>query len=253
MLYLGMIKLPWYLKNIFPRSRAGGVLDEIFFNSKGGIVKYYDSDLALVQTVSNRDLIQELGVVKEDYETCKLMEGYYAIRYLGERPPRFWGDTRLTASLIEKSCGISINRIRFASVASRIREGAALDDIVSLYVEIPAILGEIKEKTVKKLPAPYVCHIRPIRIERATENKDTNTFDFIRLEYVLYTDVKKEDVLKDVREHTRKYVDCATECIASQKKFQKFGVPVNVLRLTKVTLTRDMTLEFLFELKKPSV
>ena len=58
---------------------------------------------------------------------------------------------------------------------------------------------------------------------------------------------------KDVREHTRKYVDCATEYIASQKKFQKFGVPVNVLRLTKVTLTRDMTLEFLFELKKPSV
>ena len=117
-----------------------------FLNSKGGIVKYYDSDLALVQTVSNRDLIQELGVVKEDYETCKLMEGYYAIRYLGERPPRFWGDTRLTASLIEKSCGISINRIRFASVASRIREGAALDDIVSLYVEIPAILGETRKR-----------------------------------------------------------------------------------------------------------
>ena len=74
------------------------------------------------------------------------MEGYYAIRYLGERPPRFWGDTRLTASLIEKSCGISINRIRFASVASRIREGAALDDIVSLYVEIPAILGETRKR-----------------------------------------------------------------------------------------------------------
>lgn len=224
-----------------------------FLNRKGGIVKYYDSDLALVQTVSNRDLLQGLGVVKEDYETCKLMEGYYAIRYLGGRPTRFWGDTRLTASLIEKSCGISINRIRFASVASRIQEGAALDDIVSLYVEIPAILEEIKGKTVKKLPAPYVCHIRPIRIERATENKDTNTFDFIRLEYVLYTGVKKEDVLKDVREHTRKYVDCATEYIASQKKFQKFGVPVNVLRLAKATLTRDMTLEFLFELKKPSV
>lgn len=224
-----------------------------FLNHKGGIVKYYDSDLALVQTVSNRDLLHGLGVVKEDYETCKLMEGCYAIRYLGGRPTRFWGDTRLTASLIEKSCGISINRIRFASVASRIQEGAALDDIVSLYVEIPAILEEIKEKTVKKLPAPYVCHIRPIRIERATENKDTNTFDFIRLEYVLYTGVKKEDVLKDVREHTRKYVDCATEYIASQKKFQKFGVPVNVLRLAKATLTRDMTLEFLFELKKPSV
>lgn len=138
-------------------------------------------------------------------------------------------------------------------MASRIQEGAALDDIVSLYVEIPAILEEIKEKTVKKLPAPYVCHIRPIRIERATENKDTNTFDFIRLEYVLYTGVKKEDVLKDVREHTRKYVDCATEYIASQKKFQKFGVPVNVLRLAKATLTRDMTLEFLFELKKSSM
>jgi hypothetical protein len=128
-----------------------------FLNSKGGIVKYYDSDLALVQTVSKRDLLHGLGVVKEDYETCKLMEGYYAIRYLGGRPTRFWGDTRLTASLIEKTCGISINRIRFASVASRIQEGAALDDIVSLYVEIPAILEEIKEKTVKKLPAPYVC------------------------------------------------------------------------------------------------
>lgn len=104
-----------------------------FLNSKGGIVKYYDSDLALVQTVSNRDLLHGLGVVKEDYETCKLMEGYYAIRYLGGRPTRFWGDTRLTASLIEKSCGISINRIRFASVASRIQEGAALDDIVFLF------------------------------------------------------------------------------------------------------------------------
>ncbi|MDY6245306.1 MAG: hypothetical protein SPL82_15770 [Lachnospiraceae bacterium] len=224
-----------------------------FLNHKGGIVKYYDSDLALVQTVSNRDLLQELGVVKEDYETCKLMEGYYAIRYLGERLPRFWGDTRWTASLIEDSCGFPINRNQLAAVASRIQEGATMDDIVSLYKEIPVILGKIKEKTAKKLPPPYICHVRPMRIDRAAGNKDTNTFDFIRLEYVLYTDVKKEDVLKDVREHTRKYVDCATEYIASQKKFQKFGVPVNVLRLTKATLTRDMTLEFLFELKKPSV
>ena len=62
-----------------------------FLNHKGGIVKYYDSDLALVQTVSNRDLLQELGVVKEDYETCKLMEGYSVFRgktstFLGRYP-----------------------------------------------------------------------------------------------------------------------------------------------------------------------
>lgn len=224
-----------------------------FLTHQGGIVKYYDSDLNLVQTVSNQELLQELGVVKERPQSFELLVGYSVALYSGSRPPHFWGDTRWTASLIEESCGFPINRNQLAAVASRIQKGATMDDIVSLYVEIPAILGKIKEKTAKKLPPPYVCHVRPMRIERATENMDTNTFDFVRLEYVLYTGVKKEDVLKDVREHTRKYVDCATEYIASQKKFQKFGVPVNVLRLTKATLTHDMTLEFLFELKKPSV
>lgn len=224
-----------------------------FLTHQGGIVKYYDSDLDLVQTISNQELLQELGAVKESCETSELMKGYYVIRYSGDMPPRFWGDTRWTASLIEESCGFPINRNQLAAVASRIQEGATMDDIVSLYGGIPAILGEIKEKAAKKLPSSYICHIRPIRIERAAGNKDTNTFDFIRLEYVLYAGVKKQDVLKDVREHTRKYVDCATDYIASQKKFQRFGVPVNVLRLTKATLTHDMVLEFLFELKKPSV
>lgn len=224
-----------------------------FLTHQGGIVKYYDSDLNLVQTISNQELLQELSAVKEGPQSFELLVGYSVTLYSGSRPPHFWGDTRWTASLIEDSCGFPINRNQLAAVASRIQEGATMDDIVSLYGEIPEVLGKIKEKAARKLPAPYVCHIRPIRIERATGNKDINTFDFVRLEYVLYTGVKKEDVLKDVREHTRKYVDCAAEYIASQKKFQKFGVPVNVLRLTKATLTHDMTLEFLFELKKPSV
>ena len=129
-----------------------------FLNHKGGIVKYYDSDLALVQTVSNRDLLHGLGVVKEDYETCKLMEGYYAIRYLGGRPTRFWGDTRLTASLLftwksrrfwRKSRKRLSRNCRLHMSATSAQYG--LNALLKIRIQIPSILSVSSMSCIRAL------------------------------------------------------------------------------------------------------
>lgn len=87
---------------------------------------------------------------------------------------------------------------------------------------------------------------RNIRIERFSGNNNKNTFDMIKIharitrKYANVDFIKKHK--KEIDEHVLSY-------LKSCKKFQKFNVSINYLKLTNLVLTKDDILEYTFELK----
>lgn len=98
-------------------------------------------------------------------------------------------------------------------------------------------------KTVAKIGNP--------QIERETDNNDTHTFDFAR---VNMTTVKMTNEQKRafIRKYKKSIIRLVLNRIKNYKHYQRFGIPVNFLRLTSCTLTYDHSIIFLFELKNLS-
>lgn len=95
-------------------------------------------------------------------------------------------------------------------------------------------------KTVTKIENP--------QIERETDNKDTHTFDFVR---VTMTTVKMTNEQRKafIRKYKKSIIRLILNRIKNYKHYQRFGIPINFLRLTSCTLTYDHSIVFLFELK----
>lgn len=128
--------------------------------------------------------------------------------------------------------------------------------ITSLNVgdKIDKFFEFIENAQPNKIPLPsgidrFITKIDAPSIERETGNKNTNTFDFIYVDVCIvksWESDKKQYIKTNMPEIKKRVL----EKIESSKKFQKYGVPINFLRVTSITLTRDDVLHFIFELKK---
>lgn len=111
----------------------------------------------------------------------------------------------------------------------------------------------IKEETMK-LNCGLVSISEPA-IFGEMGNENSNTFDFIRVECVISGLLGKKDYkerLDYVRSHVEEYNKFVIDKIANSKSFQKFGIPVNHLKVAKCTLDyqRDQLLVYQLELKE---
>lgn len=97
-------------------------------------------------------------------------------------------------------------------------------------------------------PSDFVLTVnRPI-YRRAEGNKKKNTFDFIDIEMVIRsTDVDKRKVVENKDEIFNK----AVAKLETSKQFQKYGVPINFLKMYQFVLRKDGTLLISFCLKQP--
>lgn len=78
-------------------------------------------------------------------------------------------------------------------------------------------------------------------------NKDT-TFDYLHI-YVGIVSEWKEDRKKYIRDHIREINEMVLEKIENDKTFLKYGIPINFLRFSKVTLIkRTSEIQFILEL-----
>lgn len=89
---------------------------------------------------------------------------------------------------------------------------------------------------------------RPI-FARIPENPNKKTFDFIFMQVNIISKWEK-DRGKYINDHLEEIKEIVIKKLKSSRSFQRYGVPVNFLRITKITLKRDNTLEFVLELKK---
>lgn len=99
------------------------------------------------------------------------------------------------------------------------------------------------ELLVQKIEKPHY--------ERIPENSNPNTFDYIRVSVHLgrYMHRSSDELKEAIRFYQKKILHQVLQRIKTDPYFEKYGVPLNCLRLTRGTLRKNSTLEFLFELK----
>lgn len=95
----------------------------------------------------------------------------------------------------------------------------------------------------------FIYHIeRPI-FERETDNKNKNTFDFIRIRLSIASKEKYSNQKQFIKNNLKDIASIALTKIQNTKYYQKYGIPINYLRLTNAIITIDGQLELLFCLK----
>lgn len=137
--------------------------------------------------------------------------------------------------------GVNCNILIMA--IARLEPGDTIDDLyhyIDTVKPVKRALPEGLDRFITKIIGPS--------IEREVGNKNTKTFDFIYMDVCIVnsweTD-KREYIKQNLKEIKRRVI----EKIENSKRFQRFGIPVNVLKITSITLTRDDVLHFIFELK----
>lgn len=124
-------------------------------------------------------------------------------------------------------------------------DGISMEDFKKLVSEMEKMRSKSKSEFEKFFT------IKPVRFERETGNRKKDTFDFIRVDVGVpgYGMDKTEFIKGNINELNQKVL----QKIKDNKRFQKFGVPINFLKLSNVVLRCDDLIEFTFELKDVEV
>lgn len=104
----------------------------------------------------------------------------------------------------------------------------------------PPIKPEGVERFITKIGRP--------RFVRIPENYNQNTFDYIYVDVCIIHEWNK-----DKMEYIQKNVDEIKQKVCNKldknKQFKNFGVPLNFLKLSRLTVKNNDIIEFVFEFK----
>lgn len=115
--------------------------------------------------------------------------------------------------------------------------------------------NKLRNKVLESMCIPdevvnFIYKVSVPRFEREPENRNTKTFDFIRVN-VSIPSKSKYPQRKIFIENNIKYITAVVlGNIKERKVYQKFGVPVEYLKIEKLTITKSDELEMLFRLKE---
>lgn len=112
------------------------------------------------------------------------------------------------------------------------------------------ITDTMKKEQLDTSPVlPLITRIGPPCFERMPENKDTATFDQIRMRLGLVTRQSVPDRDRHLKRYRRELAMIALSKIKDAKQFQRYGIPVNFLRADHMTITVQDEIEIVFVLK----
>lgn len=134
------------------------------------------------------------------------------------------------------------------SIVSRAITSLKEGDTISKFFEY---LETLEPNPRKELPTGldrFITRICPISIQREYGNKNTKTFDFIYVDVCIISEWET-DRKQYIKENMPKIKERVAAKIEGSKNFQRYGIPINFLKITSITLTRDDVLHFIFELK----
>lgn len=94
----------------------------------------------------------------------------------------------------------------------------------------------------------FITKIDRPTMERDADNLNTKTFDFIRLH--MYTLTYEENPMDIIKKYRKDILRMALNRIEETKKFKRYGVPINFLKLDRFTYCDNQkVIELLFVLK----
>ena len=128
----------------------------------------------------------------------------------------------------------------------------SLKECMGIFVET-----ELAHRTPQKLSPldqliQYIA--RPV-YERVPGNDNVKTFDRIRITVGLprYQFNSWEALQSEVKKYQHEIYQRVIQRMETDRSFKRYGVPINFLEISDVTLLRDFSLEFIFELKEPKI
>lgn len=87
--------------------------------------------------------------------------------------------------------------------------------------------------------------------ERIPENRKPNTFDRIRVEASIGQFLGDfNTTFLEIKKRKAEILEMVIDRLQDSKRFQKYDVPINFLRLSSLVFSRSFLLEFIFELKE---
>lgn len=130
--------------------------------------------------------------------------------------------------------------------------GMTLKECVGIFIKTELT------HNVPQSPSPIdrlVQYIAPPVYERVLGNDNKNTFDRIRITVGLprYQFNSWGGLQNEVKKYQNEIYQRVVQKLETDRQFKRYGVPLYFLKLSDVTLLRDFSLEFIFELKKQKI
>ena len=109
---------------------------------------------------------------------------------------------------------------------------------------------ELQKRELPKGLDRFICKIERPVFSRIPENPNPKTFDFIHI----YVSIVSENAIPNrseyIKENKNEILQRVLKKIEDSKQFKKYGVPINILRLSKMTLIKSQSLlQIVFEIK----
>ena len=134
--------------------------------------------------------------------------------------------------------------------APRFEVGMSLKECVGIFIETELAHRAPQELSPLDQLIQYIA--RPV-YERVPGNDNVKTFDRIRMTVGLprYLFNSWEALQSEVKKYQHEIYQRVIQRMETNRSFKRYGVPINFLEISNVTLLRDFSLEFIFELKEP--
>lgn len=144
-------------------------------------------------------------------------------------------------------CCRLVNMGIWYKASTQFQEGASLRECIDLFFRTELLAVPQAHTLLER----FVTRIEPASYEREPGNWNDRTFDRIRvyvnLSQTLYTDW--DELKQAIREHRKDIDRMVLDKIANDRRFRKYGIPINSLKLSVLLLRRERCLEYIFELK----
>ena len=203
----------------------------------------------LVATV--RDFLVEHGVINTPI-TQRAGNTYFfnenEVYSLDENSKLFPYEKRIQFDLFNAECDDCLNRNLWHKAVSQFKVGMTLKECIGIFLKTNMVFGVPKDRTpidqlVQSIAAPV--------FERVPENENKTTFDRIRITvgFPRYQFDSWETVRDEVKKYQPEIYRRVLQVLENDRQFKNYGIPIGFLDLNDVTLLRDFSMEFIFELK----
>lgn len=208
------------------------------------------SDSALVSMV--REFLLEHSVINKPIRQCRGITYYFTgdeVYTQDAESTLFPYEKRLRFNLFEVSNETCFNSAVWTKAATHFMPGMSLRECIGVFLETKIELRPPRElspleQLVQEISSPV--------FEREPENDDPSTFDRIRVTVGLprYQFPSWEVLRSEVKIHRHEIYRLVLDKLENDRRFKRYGVPINFLKLSDVILLRNYSLEFIFELRE---
>ena len=153
--------------------------------------------------------------------------------------------TYYVAETLRKFIGPGEDAILFRKALSKLKENDTWEEFLLICENIRY---EARTPEEPSFLSRFIARIERPEFIRVPENQNSETFDFVKVRLCLASIT--ENIPQSVKDNFAEIHDMALEKIRCSKSFQRYGVPVNILRLTNAIITKQQVLEQTYELKE---